>query len=118
MGIAADVRARRAKARETTVAALARIRDRDPGLNCFSAVLEEDALRDAAAVDAAIAAGRDAGPLAGVPFAVKNLFDVRGLVTLAGSRIHAGDAAAPRDAPVVARPSGPRAVVPGAPHND
>ena len=113
MGIAADVRARRAKARETTVAALARIRDRDPGLNCFSAVLEEDALRDAAAVDAAIAAGRDAGPLAGVPFAVKNLFDVRGLVTLAGSRINAGHAPASRDATVVGRLRGAGAVLLG-----
>src|SRR5262245_5992829 len=113
MGIAADVRARRATARETTVAALARIRDRDPGLNCFSAVLEEDALRDAAAVDAAIAAGRDAGPLAGVPFAVKNLFDVRGLVTLAGSRINAGHAPASRDATVVGRLRGAGAVLLG-----
>jgi AtzE family amidohydrolase len=114
LGVAAEVRTGRASARETVVAALARIRARDPGLNCFSAVLEEDALRDAAAVDAAVAAGRDPGLLAGAPFAVKNLFDVRGLVTLAGSRINAGNAAASRDATVVARLRGAGAVLLGA----
>ena len=114
LGVVADVRARRVTARETVVTALARIRARDPGLNCFSAVLEEDALRDAAAVDAALAGGRDPGPLAGAPFAVKNLFDVRGLITLAGSRINAGNAAASRDATVVARLRGAGAVLLGA----
>ena len=46
----------------------------------------------AAAVDARIAAGEDPGPLAGVPYAAKNLFDLTGIPTLAGSRIR-------RDAP-------------------
>jgi AtzE family amidohydrolase len=114
LGVVDDVRARRVTAHETVVTALARIRARDPGLNCFSAVLEEDALRDAAAVDAALDAGRDAGPLAGAPFAVKNLFDVRGVITLAGSRINAGNAAASRDATVVARLRGAGAVLLGA----
>ena len=114
LGIAADVRTRRVTARETTAAALARIHARNPGLNCFSAVLEEDALRDAAAVDAALAAGREPGLLAGVPFAVKNLFDVRGLVTLAGSKINAEHAPASRDATVVGRLRGAGAVLLGA----
>ena len=38
--------------------------------------------------DAAIAAGQKVGPLAGVPFAVKNLFDIEGVRTLAGSKIN------------------------------
>ena len=114
LGVVADVRARRVTARETVLTALARIRARDPGLNCFSTVLEEAALRDAAAVDAALDAGRDPGPLAGAPFAVKNLFDVRGLVTLAGSRINAENGAASRDATVVARLRGAGAVLLGA----
>ena len=114
LGVAAHVHARRVTARETAVQALARIRDRDPHLNCFSAVLEDEALRDATAVDAALAAGRDPGSLAGVPFAVKNLFDVRGLVTLAGSRINAGNTAAARDATVVARLRSAGAVLVGA----
>ena len=114
LGIAADVRTRRVTARETAAAALARIRARDPRLNCFSAVLEENGLRDAAAVDAALAAGREPGLLAGVPFAVKNLFDVRGLVTLAGSKINAEHAPASRDATVVGRLRGAGAVLLGA----
>ena len=113
LGIAADVRTRRVTARETAAAALARIRAHDPGLNCFSAVLEENGLRDAAAVDAALAAGREPGLLAGVPFAVKNLFDVRGLVTLAGSKINAEHAPASRDATVVGRLRGAGAVLLG-----
>jgi len=114
LGIAADIRTRRVTARETAAAALARIRARDPRLNCFSAVLEENGLRDAAAVDAALAAGREPGLLAGVPFAVKNLFDVRGLVTLAGSKINAEHAPASRDATVVGRLRGAGAVLLGA----
>ena len=113
LGIAADIRTRRVTARETAAAALARIRARDPRLNCFSAVLEENGLRDAAAVDAALAAGREPGLLAGVPFAVKNLFDVRGLVTLAGSKINAEHAPASRDATVVGRLRGAGAVLLG-----
>ena len=114
LGIAADVRTRRVTARETAAAALARIRARDPGLNCFSAGLEENGLRAAAAVDATLAAGREPGLLAGMPFAVKNLFDVRGLVTLAGSKINAEHAPASRDATVVGRLRGAGAVLLGA----
>ena len=75
--------------RAETVArdALAEIASRDAALNCFTAVLEQRALKDARAVDEAVAAGRDPGPLAGVPFAVKNLFDVAEFTTVAGSLI-------------------------------
>ena len=52
-------------------------------------------------MDRVVAAGGDAGPLAGVPFAVKNLFDVAGLVTLAGSIINRDHAPAARDAAAV-----------------
>jgi aspartyl-tRNA(Asn)/glutamyl-tRNA(Gln) amidotransferase subunit A len=47
-------------------------------------------LAKARAVDLDLRAGKPAGPLAGVPFAVKNLIDVAGLATLAGSRINRG----------------------------
>ena len=114
VGLAADIRARRVTARESTLSALARVSARNPALNCFTAVLAESALRDADSVDAGLAAGRDPGPLAGVPFAVKNLFDVGGLVTLAGSKINAGHDPAPRDATVVARLRGAGAVLVGA----
>ena len=58
---------------------LAAIRSRNGEINAFTAVLEERARAQAK---------RAAGPLAGLPFAVKNLFDVRGLTTLAGSKIN------------------------------
>jgi len=102
LAIAAAVRARRVSAREVTAAALERIAQRDGVLNCFTHVGRDRALADAARIDARVAAGADPGPLAGVPFAVKNLFDVEGLTTLAGSRIFAERPAATRDATAVA----------------
>ena len=102
VGVAEAVRARRATAAEVAERALVRIAARDPALNCFTAVLADRARRDAAAVDAALARGEDPGPLAGVPVAVKNLFDVEGLTTLAGSRINAERPPASRDSACVA----------------
>ncbi|MGH6750991.1 MAG: amidase family protein, partial [Bradyrhizobium sp.] len=71
-----------------TEAALARIAKHDGVLNSFTDVTADRARAKACAVDAAIAAGQKVGPLAGVPFAVKNLFDVQGLPTRAGSKIN------------------------------
>ncbi len=71
-------------------------------------------MSDAAAVDAAIARGEDPGPLAGVPFAVKNLLDVKGLATLAGSVIRADAPAASEDAASVASFTNAGAVLVGA----
>ena len=84
-------------------AALARITRSHDALNAFTAVTTARARDDAAAVDAAVAAGRDPGPLAGVPFAVKNLFDLAGTVTLAGSSVLATNPPAARDATAVAK---------------
>jgi amidase/aspartyl-tRNA(Asn)/glutamyl-tRNA(Gln) amidotransferase subunit A len=88
-------------------ACLERIERLDPRVNAFTAVLAERALNRAAALDAARTAGEASlGPLAGVPFAVKNLFDVAGLVTLAGSRIERerpGAAPAAADATAITR---------------
>jgi AtzE family amidohydrolase len=81
-------------ASERVEAALARIRDDDRELNCFTAVYEERARREAAEVDRS---GLQ-GPLAGMPYAVKNLFDVEGFPTLAGSKINAELPPAKRDA--------------------
>ncbi len=102
VGTAVAVRARRVSARDAVEGALTRIAARDAALNCFTAVLAEAARRVAETVDARVARGEDPGRLAGVPFAVKNLFDVKGLTTLAGSRIHAERAPAERDAAAVA----------------
>jgi aspartyl-tRNA(Asn)/glutamyl-tRNA(Gln) amidotransferase subunit A len=97
-----------------TEAALMRIAAAQPVLNAFTAVTAERARAAAAAVDAAIAAGRDPGPLAGVPFAVKNLFDVAGLPTLAGSRIEADSPPPAADAPLIVRLEAAGAVLVGA----
>jgi len=102
LAIAAAVRARRVTAREVTAAALERIAQRDPALNCFTHVRGAAALDEAARIDERVAAGQDAGPLAGVPFAVKNLFDIAGVTTLAGSMIFAERPPATRDATAVA----------------
>jgi aspartyl-tRNA(Asn)/glutamyl-tRNA(Gln) amidotransferase subunit A len=112
--IAAEVRAGKTTAEAVTAAALADIAARNPEINAFTAVLADRALADARALDARIAEGRPAGPLAGVPFAVKNLFDVAGLVTLAGSKILADRAPAGRDAPLVARLKAAGAILLGA----
>lgn len=83
-------------------------------INAFTAILADDALAQARAVDAAVRAGQDPGVLAGVPFAAKNLFDIQGLTTLAGSIIEADKPAADDDAPLVARLKGAGAVLIGA----
>ena len=101
--IAADVRAGLVTARELAEAALARIEALNPGLNAFTDVTAERALAEADAVDRKASSGRDPGLLAGVPFAVKNLFDVRGLATRAGSKINRERPPAPRDAVLIER---------------
>jgi Asp-tRNA(Asn)/Glu-tRNA(Gln) amidotransferase A subunit family amidase len=79
------------RGRQTAVAgvreAYARICSLDPTLGCFTTTYRDQALATAEAVDLAVHQGRDPGPLAGVPFAVKNLYDVQGEITLAGSLI-------------------------------
>jgi aspartyl-tRNA(Asn)/glutamyl-tRNA(Gln) amidotransferase subunit A len=99
---------------EVAQAALARIADRDKALNAFTAVTHERALAKARAIGADRAAGRPLGPLAGVPFAVKNLFDVAGLATLAGSKINRDRAPATADAMLVRRLEAAGAVLVGA----
>jgi aspartyl-tRNA(Asn)/glutamyl-tRNA(Gln) amidotransferase subunit A len=97
-----------------TEAALARIARHDPILNSFTDVTADRARAKARAVDAAVAAGQNPGPLAGVPFAVKNLFDVRGLPTRAGSKINRELAPSPRDATLIERMEAAGAVLVGA----
>ncbi len=101
--IAADVRARRRSAVSVAEEALAAVAAGNPRLNAFTHVDPARALATAAAVDATIAQGDDPGPLAGVPFAVKNLFDLEGIATLAGSKIERDAPPATRDAYLVRR---------------
>jgi AtzE family amidohydrolase len=95
-------------------AALERIAARNETFNCFTAVTTDTALADAEQIDNAIAQGENPGTLAGVPFAVKNLFDIAGLTTVAGSKINAENPPATRDATAVARLKQAGAVLVGA----
>src|SRR6201994_2855503 len=112
--IAKAVTSRKLSALEATEDALERISLHDPVLNSFTDVTAERARAKARAVDAAIAAGKNPGPLAGVPFAVKNLFDVKGLATRAGSKINRDLKTAARDATLIERMEAAGAVLIGA----
>lgn len=101
-------------AEAVTRAALTRIEARDGEIGAFTDVTRARALREAEAVDRARAEGRPLGPLAGVPYAVKNLYAVAGLATRAGSRISAGDPPAAADALLIARMRAAGAVLLGA----
>ena len=112
--IAAAVAAGRRTAENVVAAALARIRARDPLLNAFTTVIEERAVGRARTLDEARARRDALPPLAGVPFAVKNLFDVAGLTTFAGAKINREAPAAKRDATIIRRLEAAGAILVGA----
>src|SRR3954469_18770506 len=112
--IAQAVAAGRMSAASVTEAALARIAKHDSTLNSFTDVTADRARAKARTVAAALAAGQKVGPLAGVPFAVKNLFDVQGLSTRAGSKINRDLKPSPRDATLIERMEAQGAVLVGA----
>jgi len=104
--IAAAVASGRTTATAVVTACLDRIGRLNPVLNAFTAVLAERAFMRAAS--------QPIGPLAGVPFAVKNLIDVAGLPTLAGSKINRDHRPAMADAPLIARLEAAGAILVGA----
>jgi aspartyl-tRNA(Asn)/glutamyl-tRNA(Gln) amidotransferase subunit A len=108
--IAAAVKDRQTTASAVIEACLERIARLNPKLNAFTTVTADRARKRAAAVDA----GQVSGPLAGVPFAVKNLIDVAGLATVAGSRINRSHNPAAADAPLVTRLEAAGAILVGA----
>ncbi|TBR61155.1 AtzE family amidohydrolase [Westiellopsis prolifica IICB1] len=114
VSIAVAVREGEVSAVEVTQAALQRIAARDRELNCFTTVTTDAALADAERIDHEIAQGKDPGLLAGVPFAVKNLFDIAGITTLAGAKINAENPPAKQDATAVARLKQAGAILVGA----
>ncbi|MEO5737297.1 MAG: AtzE family amidohydrolase [Variovorax sp.] len=99
-------------------ASLDRIAATDPRINAFTDVVRERALRRAGQVDASLASANGARtrelPLLGVPFAVKNLFDIAGLPTLAGSKIERDSTPMRADAALVRRLESAGAVLVGA----
>ena len=109
------------RTRQTTVTAvvqstLDRIGQHNTALNHFSEVLANRALARAAALDTRVDAGEDVGALAGVPFGVKNLVDIEGLPTIAGSIINRDRAPAQHDSILVKRLEAAGAVLVGALH--
>lgn len=101
--IAEAVKAGKVTARAVTEAALKRIERHNPMLGAFTDVTAERALEQAELVDSKISNAMDPGPLAGVPFAVKNLYDIKGIPTRAGSTINRDNPPAARDATLVTR---------------
>ena len=82
------LRARRISSLELTRESLASIARLNPALNAFITVTEELALAQAARADEELAAGRDRGPLHGIPIAYKDLFLTRGIRTTCGSKLY------------------------------
>jgi AtzE family amidohydrolase len=90
-----------------------RIAQLDGDLNCFTTLTLARARREAVAIDALRAAGATLPALAGVPYAVKNLFDVEDEVTLSGGKVNSANPPAKADALLVSRMQAAGAVLVG-----
>ncbi len=110
--LAAKIRAGTLSPVSLTEALLERIAALDGRLHAFIAVTRERALAEARAAELALRGGQDLGPLHGIPYAAKDLFDVRGVATTAGTRLLAGNVAR-EDAAVVRRLAGAGMVLVG-----
>jgi aspartyl-tRNA(Asn)/glutamyl-tRNA(Gln) amidotransferase subunit A len=90
VAIADAVRSKKITAREVTEQFLDRVTRLDGALGCYLLVDQAGARKTADAVDAAVKAGRDPGPLAGVPLGIKDIFCTKGLETTCASKILRG----------------------------
>jgi AtzE family amidohydrolase len=112
--IASKVSSGEMSARSLIDATLARITKINPEVNAFTDIVADRARQTADALDARRARGEALGPLAGVPFAVKNLIDIAGLPTRAGSKINRDLPPASRDAMLVRQLEANGAILVGA----
>jgi AtzE family amidohydrolase len=101
-------------AREVCEGAIARIERTDADINAFTGRTLARARAEADAIDGRRSRGEPLPPLAGVPYAVKNLYDIAGVTTLAGSRINRQLPPAREDAVLVQRLQAAGAVLLGA----
>jgi aspartyl-tRNA(Asn)/glutamyl-tRNA(Gln) amidotransferase subunit A len=99
--VAPQLRSRSLSVSELVAACLEEIARKDGSLNAFITVFATEARAQAQQADEEIAAGRYRGPLHGMPISLKDLIDLRGIPTTAGSRVRAGHRAAV-DAPLAA----------------
>lgn len=112
--LVAEIAAGRLGAREAFLASVARIDATDGRINAFTERQFARGAAEAAEIDRRRARGETLPPLAGLPYAVKNLFDIAGAVTVAGSRIHREQPPATEDAVLVQRLQAAGAVLLGA----
>ena len=112
--LASAIRNQELTAESVIQATLTAINQRNGQLNCFTTVIADDAIASARKIDLAIVQGRELGTLAGVPFAVKNLFDICGIKTLAGSKINQENPPAREDATAIQRLKQAGAILVGA----
>src|SRR5262245_25749305 len=111
--LSGEVRARRTGAHELVSESLRRIEKLDPDLGAVVALRAEEALDEAAGLDATLANGGTAGPLAGLPLLVKDMTDVTGMRTTYGSLAFADAGPATHDALIVTRLRAAGAIVVG-----
>lgn len=114
VAIAQAIRHRHCTATDVITAMLAGIEAENPARNCFTTIMPEAAQEQAHTIDRHIEQGSPLGILMGVPFAVKNLFDIAGLPTLAGAKLNADNPPARKDATAIARLKQAGAVLVGA----
>lgn len=103
VAIAQAIRHRKTTATDVITATLAQIEQENSSRNCFTAITQQWARKQAQIIDRNIEQGSPLGILTGVPFAVKNLFDIAGMTTLAGAKINEDNPVAQEDATAVAR---------------
>lgn len=114
VAVAAAITDGHTTARQVVTAALDRIERLDGRVGAFTDVVAARALARADAQDAALSGGAKPGPLTGVPFAVKNLIDIAGLPTRAGSKINRERPPAERDGALLRRLEAAGAILVGA----
>jgi AtzE family amidohydrolase len=103
VAIAQAIRHRKTTATDVITATLAQIEQENSSRNCFTTITQQWARKQAQIIDRNIEQGSPLGILTGVPFAVKNLFDIAGMTTLAGAKINEDNPVAQEDATAVAR---------------
>lgn len=100
--VAESIRSGAVTSEAVTASCLARIDQFEPGLHSFAQVLSDTALASARQLDQQRSGGATCGPLHGVPIAIKDIIDLAGCVTAAGTTVYV-DNVASTSAPIVER---------------